>query len=97
VAEAIAGGMLAVVALRNGPGTTRALLPIAISPASVEMTLASCRHASGGEATGRQRQGFVLIEVFITPWGIEKLVAQGRLYGDQRADRSRYGGPRNHS
>ena len=62
------------------------------------MALATCPHALADEATAeRQRQGLVLIEVFVTPWGIEKLIAQGRLYGDQRADRSRYGGTRNHS
>jgi hypothetical protein len=35
VAEAIAGGMLTVDALRNGPVATRALLPAAVSAAPV--------------------------------------------------------------
>jgi hypothetical protein len=35
VAEAIAAGMLTVGALRNGLATTRALLPVAKSPAPI--------------------------------------------------------------
>jgi hypothetical protein len=36
VADAIAGGVLTLDALRNGFATTRALLPVAISPASID-------------------------------------------------------------